>query len=113
MSENNGAVATDSEILRSEHLDDGDGSGRGGKRSYEYGWDLDALDWTRKIVKSDGTTPVVTGLSIPEHDYILLGYTGSNVTSVTYKIGGSSGTTVATLTLVYDGSSNLTSVTKA
>jgi hypothetical protein len=57
--------------------------------------------------------PVVTGLEIPEHDYIALSYTGSNLTGVVYKIGGASGTTVATLVLVYDGSSNLVSVTKS
>lgn len=52
------------------------------------------------------------GLCIPEHDYIALGYTSSDVTTITYKTGGSSGTTVATLTLAYDGSSNLLSITK-
>lgn len=52
------------------------------------------------------------GLSIPEHDYISLSYTGSDLTGVVYKTGGSGGTTVATLTLAYsDG--NLTSVTKS
>jgi hypothetical protein len=56
---------------------------------------------------------VVPGLSIPEHDYVSLSYTGSNLTTVTYKNGGSGGTTVATLTLAYDGSSNLVSVTKS
>jgi hypothetical protein len=55
----------------------------------------------------------VAGLSIPEHDYIGLTYSGSNLTGVTYKTGGSGGTTVATLVLGYDGSSNLTSVTKS
>ena len=57
--------------------------------------------------------PVVTGLEIPEHDYISLTYTGSSLTGVVYKTGGSGGTTVATLTLAYDGSDNLTSVTKS
>lgn len=57
--------------------------------------------------------PVVTGLEIPEHDYITLSYTGSNLTGVVYKTGGASGTTVATLVLVYDGSNNLVSVTKS
>lgn len=62
---------------------------------------------------SGNPIPVVTGLEIPEHDYISLSYTGSNLTGVVYKTGGSGGTTVATLTLVYDGSNNLTSVTKS
>ena len=46
-----------------------------------------------------GTIP---GLSVPKHDYIELGYTGSDLTSVVYKTGGSGGTTVATLTLAYN-----------
>lgn len=55
--------------------------------------------------------PVVSGLSIPAHDYIELGYTGANLTSVIYKTGGVGGSTVATLALAYTGSV-LTSVTK-
>jgi hypothetical protein len=56
--------------------------------------------------------PTVTGLSIPAHDYVELGYTGSDVTSVAYKTGGiwdsgtetySGGTVVAELELVYSG----------
>jgi hypothetical protein len=54
----------------------------------------------------------IAGMAIPANDYISLGYTGSNLTSVVYKSGGSSGTTVATLTLAYSGS-NLVSVTKS
>lgn len=66
------------------------------------------------IVSSDTPLPItsVEGFSIPTHDYISCGYTGSNLTSVVYKTGGSGGTTVATLTLAYDGSGNLTSVTR-
>jgi len=66
-------------------------------------------------IKNDSGNPIPTieGLSIPEHDYISLTYTGSNLTGVVYKTGGSGGTTVATLTLAYDGSDNLTSVTKS
>jgi hypothetical protein len=56
---------------------------------------------------------VVSGLCIPEHDYISMTYTGGNLTGVVYKNGGSSGQTVATLTLTYDGSANLLTVTKA
>jgi hypothetical protein len=56
--------------------------------------------------------PVVTGLEIPEHDFIALSYTGENLTGVVYKTGGSGGTTVATLTLAYTGS-RLDSVTKS
>ena len=54
---------------------------------------------------------MLAGLEIPAHDYISLGYTGSNLTTVVYKTGGSGGTTVATLTLAYSGS-DLVSVTK-
>ena len=62
---------------------------------------------------SGNPVPVVSGLEIPEHDYISLSYTGSNLTGVVYKVGGSDGTTVATLALAYDGSDNLISVTKS
>jgi hypothetical protein len=66
-------------------------------------------------IKNDSSNPIPTveGLSIPEHDYIALTYTGSNLTGVEYKDGGAGGSTVATLTLAYDGNDNLTSVTKS
>jgi hypothetical protein len=64
-------------------------------------------------VPVSGTVNVLTGLEIPEHDYIDLSYNGSNLTGVVYKTGGSGGTTVATLTLAYDGNDNLISVTKS
>lgn len=64
-------------------------------------------------VPVSGTVNTLSGLEIPDHDYIALSYTGSNLTGVVYKTGGSGGTTVATLTLAYDGSNNLTSVTKS
>ncbi len=65
------------------------------------------------IVAVKDDTASIAGMAIPSNDYIALGYTSGNLTSVTYKLGGSSGTTVATLTLAYDGSNNLTSVTKS
>jgi hypothetical protein len=46
-----------------------------------------------------------------KYDYISLGYTGTNLTTVIFKTGGSSGSTVSTLTLAYTGS-RLDSVTK-
>lgn len=55
----------------------------------------------------------VSGLSVPEHDYVELTYTGSNLTGVTYKNGGSwnnttdvytGGIVVGQLKLVYSGS---------
>jgi hypothetical protein len=63
-------------------------------------------------VPVSGTVNVLTGLEIPEHDFIDLSYTGDNLTGVVYKTGGSGGTTVATLTLAYTGS-RLDSVTKS
>ena len=67
-----------------------------------------------KVSTIDGDPlEVITGLSIPEHDYISLSYTGGNLTGVVYKTGGSGGTTVGTLTIAYDGSDNLISVTKS
>lgn len=62
---------------------------------------------------SGNPVPVVSGLEIPEHDYVSLNYTGSNLTGVVYKVGGSDGTTVATLALVYDGNDNLISIAKS
>lgn len=52
------------------------------------------------------------GFSIPEYDYISMGYTGADLTTVVYKSGGSGGTTVATLTLAYTAGV-LQSVTKS
>lgn len=46
-----------------------------------------------------------------QYDYISLGYTGANLTTVLFKLGGSGGTLVSTLTLAYTGSV-LNSVTK-
>jgi hypothetical protein len=74
---------------------------------------------TKLVPMSDGSgsyAPAVLAfqpLAPAEYDYIEMGYTGSNMTSVVYKTGGSGGTTVATLTLAYDGSNNLTSVTRS
>jgi hypothetical protein len=41
------------------------------------------------------------GFVPPTYDQLILGYTGTNLTSVTYKLAGA---TVGTLTLSYDGS---------
>jgi len=56
-----------------------------------------------------GGLPTLTGLSIPPHDEIVLGYTGADLTSVTYKLAT---VTVATLTLSYTGA-DLTGVVKS
>ena len=61
---------------------------------------------------SGNPLPVVQGLSIPEHDYIALTYSGSTLTGVEYKTGGASGTTIGNLALAYSGST-LLSVTKS
>jgi len=65
------------------------------------------------IAATKSSAASIAGMAIPANNYISLGYTGSNLTSIVYKMGGSSGTTVATLTLAYDGSNNLVSVTKS
>lgn len=52
---------------------------------------------------------VVQGIANQPHDEIVMGYTGTNLTSVVYKLAG---VTVATLTLGYTGS-NLTSVVRS
>jgi hypothetical protein len=54
----------------------------------------------------------LNGIVTEEHDFVSLGWTGSNLTSVIYRINGAGGDVVATLSLTYDGSNNLTSVTK-
>ncbi len=90
-------------------------TGSGDPIPVDIGTSIDvSIDNTSIEVSNDSGNPipVVTGLEIPEHDYIALSYTGDDLTGVSYKTGGSGGTTVATLTLVYsDG--KLTSVTKS
>lgn len=61
---------------------------------------------------SGNPVPVVEGLSIPQHDYVEMVYSGSTMTGVIYKTGGSGGTTVATLALTYSGTT-LISITKS
>jgi hypothetical protein len=53
---------------------------------------------------------VESGLSVPEHDYISLTYSGSNPTMAVYRNGGPSGTIVATVNMTYDGGGNLITV---
>lgn len=59
-------------------------------------------------VATDGSLFMNSGMNIPEHDEVVLGYTGSNLTNVVYKLAT---VTVATLTLSYTGA-NLTGVVK-
>lgn len=59
-----------------------------------------------------GFVNLASSLVPAAYDYISLGYTGSDLTTVVYKTGGSGGTPVATLTLAYTGS-RLDSVTKS
>ena len=71
------------------------------------------LDAEVEVTNDSGNPlPVVQGLSVPEHDYIALAYSGTTLTGVTYKTGGSGGTTVGTLALAYSGDS-LISVTRS
>lgn len=77
-------------------------------------WENNALYTHYKVSTISGQPlDIVNGLSVPEHDYIGMTYSGTTLTGVVYKEGGSGGTTVATLALVYDGSNNLISVTKS
>lgn len=77
--------------------------------------DIQWREKTKFSELSDGSTAVNTislnGLVPDSYDYVDLGYTGDNLTSVVYKEGGSGGTTVATLTLTYDGD-KLDTITK-
>ncbi len=54
---------------------------------------------------------VINSLVPSVYDYVSLGYTGSNLTTVIFKSGGAGGSAVSTLTLAYTGS-QLDSVTK-
>lgn len=74
----------------------------------------DAGDALRSLlVRADGTLSLPSDSLVPsEYDYISLGYTGDNLTSVVYRLGGVSGTIVSTLTLGYSGST-LVSVEKS
>ena len=82
------------------------------KTSLSEALDVNIVSSGANIAKeTGGNLDNIPGLSIPVHDYLSLGYTGDNLTSVVYKTGGAGGTTVATLTLAYSGS-NLISVTK-
>lgn len=55
----------------------------------------------------------IRGFAIPEHDYVSMTYTGTNVTGVVYRQGGASGTVVTTLALIYDGNGNVLTITKS
>lgn len=70
-----------------------------------------SLDVDGVEIKNDVGNPIptVTGLKIPHHDEINLGYTGDDLTSVEYKLND---TTVATLTLTYSNG-NLTKVERS
>jgi len=67
---------------------------------------------TALATEQAATLGSIAGISVPAHDYVALGYTGDNLTTVVYKTGGSGGTTVATLTLAYTGA-RLDSVTRS
>ena len=69
---------------------------------------------SKGFIDSENPFPVsmFNSLVTESYDYLSLGYTGDNLTSVVYKTGGSTGTIVATLTLGYTGD-NLTSVEKS
>jgi hypothetical protein len=90
--------------------------------SDQYIWDVGNLEWipsagaavatavgvlnvanARINPSTEETLAKLNGFSLPVYDYISLGYTSTNLTSVVYKLGGSSGTIVATLTLGYTG----------
>jgi hypothetical protein len=71
-------------------------------------------DIIQKVFDENTNTIRINILSslVPQvYDYISLGYTGNNITTVVYKTGGAGGTTVATLTLAYS-ESNITSITR-
>ena len=78
------------------------------KRVLMSGWDGSSIN----DVNVDSNGNLTSSESLPYGaDYVSVGYTGSNITSVVYKVGGSGGTTIATLTIAYSGN-NITSITK-
>jgi hypothetical protein len=96
-------------------------TGSGDPIPVDIGTSIDvSIDNTNLEISNDSGNPipVVSGLSIPRHDYVELTYTGADVTGVAYKVGGSwntgtdtytGGTTVGQLELVYS-SGNLVKV---
>lgn len=96
-------------------------TGSGDPIPVDIGTNIDVtIDNTSIEISNDvgNPIPVVSGLSIPKHDYVELSYTGEDVTGVAYKVGGAwdtgtdtytGGTTVGQLELVY-GSGKLIKV---
>jgi len=80
-------------------------AGGGGGTSYGL-----SKEESQAIIDIPDILENINGFNIPKHDYISLGYTGDNLTSVIYKLGGSGGTTVGTLILAYNVD-KLTSIT--
>lgn len=60
---------------------------------------------------SEDTLKQILGFDIPKYDFIELGYTATDLTSVKYRLGGSTGLIVAELSLNWSGG-NLISVSK-
>jgi hypothetical protein len=59
------------------------------------------------------SSAVISGLNIPQHDYISLTYSGDLITQAVFKVRGAAGDTVATLAFTYDGNGNVVTVTKS
>lgn len=59
-------------------------------------------------------TDIVSGLALPQYDYVARVLTNSTTETYTFRKGGSSGTAVATVVVVYTDSTlgTLSSVTK-
>lgn len=60
---------------------------------------------------TEDTLKQILGFDIPKYDFIELGYTVTDLTSVKYRLGGSTGVIVAELSLNWSGG-NLISVSK-
>lgn len=70
-----------------------------------------AQAWHVQDADVEAQLRIINALTPVAYDYIELGYTGADLTSVVYKSGGSGGTVVSTLTLGYT-SGVLTSVAR-
>ncbi len=63
-------------------------------------------------INTDGSINIVAGLVPYNYDYISLGYTGANISTIIYRSGGATGTIVATLQIQYSGN-NIISITRS
>lgn len=62
------------------------------------------------VTSPTGVSIKVIGSVIPDHNNVLMTYTGSNLTTVQYRLNT---TVVATITMTYDESGNMLTATRS